>query len=163
MIVSKTQEGRTKSFLDQPTYLEGKPKGENSMLGKRRSSEPQRLGQERKVWMIWVKLNCLKSSDKSVLSSLIGKWLKPMPNVNNSWTPSCQSPTLGTGPMRSIKSRTDTLSHPNNVTMYRITGWPTGREPHGHGALVVVVGVTPHQGGRESRPQGEGEQVVSGT
>jgi hypothetical protein len=28
------------------------------------------------------------------------------------------------------------------------------------GASVVVVGVAPHQGGRESRPQGEGRQQV---
>jgi hypothetical protein len=39
-------------------------------------------------------------------------------------------------------------------------GSPTGREPYGDGGLVVVVGVTPHQGGRESRPQGEGGQVI---
>lgn len=31
---------------------------------------------------------------------------------------------------------------------------------HGDGGLIVVVGVTPHQGGRESRPQGEGGQVT---
>lgn len=39
-------------------------------------------------------------------------------------------------------------------------GSPTGREPHGDGGLVVVAGVTPGQGGRESRPQGEGGQVI---
>jgi hypothetical protein len=50
------------------------------------------------------------------------------------------------------------------VTLSRTTGTnvgsPTGREPYGDGGLVVVVGVTPHQGGRESRPQGEGGQVM---
>ena len=35
-----------------------------------------------------------------------------------------------------------------------------GREPHGDGGLVVVAGVTTGQGGRESRPQGEGGQVI---
>jgi hypothetical protein len=39
-------------------------------------------------------------------------------------------------------------------------GSPTGREPQGDGGLVVVAGVTPGQGGRESRPQGEGGQVT---
>jgi hypothetical protein len=39
-------------------------------------------------------------------------------------------------------------------------GSPTGREPYGDGVPVVVVGVTTHQGGRESRPQGEGVQVT---
>ena len=37
---------------------------------------------------------------------------------------------------------------------------PRGREPQGDGVLVVVVGVASHQGGRESRPQGEGAQVT---
>ena len=32
--------------------------------------------------------------------------------------------------------------------------------PIGDGGLVVVVGVTPDQGGRESRPHGEGGQVT---
>ena len=39
-------------------------------------------------------------------------------------------------------------------------GSPTGREPYGDGGLVVVAGVTPGRGGRESRPQGEGGQVM---
>ncbi|WP_433207221.1 hypothetical protein ACQP1G_21565 [Nocardia sp. CA-107356] len=39
-------------------------------------------------------------------------------------------------------------------------GSPKGRESHGDGVLVVVAGVTPGQGGRESRLQGEGEQVT---
>jgi hypothetical protein len=50
------------------------------------------------------------------------------------------------------------------VTLPRATGTnvgsPTGREPHGDGGPVVVAGVTPGQGGRESRPQGEGGQVI---
>ena len=41
------------------------------------------------------------------------------------------------------------------------TGSPTGREPYGDGVPIVVVGITSHQGGRESRPQGEGAQVVA--
>ena len=50
------------------------------------------------------------------------------------------------------------------VTLGRTTetnaGLPTGREPHGYGVPIVVVEVTIHQGGRESRPQGEGAQVA---
>jgi hypothetical protein len=38
-------------------------------------------------------------------------------------------------------------------------GSPKGREPYGDGVPVVVAGVTACQGGRESRPQGEGAQV----
>jgi hypothetical protein len=39
-------------------------------------------------------------------------------------------------------------------------GSPVGREPHGDGVPIVVVGVTAHQGGWESRPQGKGAQVT---
>src|SRR6516164_8839985 len=39
-------------------------------------------------------------------------------------------------------------------------GSPAGRESHGDRGPVVVAGVTPRQGGRESRPQGEGGQAV---
>jgi hypothetical protein len=39
-------------------------------------------------------------------------------------------------------------------------GWPTAREGHGHGARIVVVGVTPHQGRREGRLQGKAWQVL---
>ena len=50
------------------------------------------------------------------------------------------------------------------VTLPRTTetnaGSPVGRESYGDGGLVVVAGVTPGQGGRESRPQGEGGQVI---
>jgi hypothetical protein len=36
-----------------------------------------------------------------------------------------------------------------------------GREPYGDGEPVVVAGVTPRQGDRESRPQGEAAQVIT--
>ena len=39
-------------------------------------------------------------------------------------------------------------------------GSPKGREPEGDGVPVVVVGVAHHRGVRESRNQGEGEQVI---
>ena len=50
------------------------------------------------------------------------------------------------------------------VVLGRITGTnagsPAGREPHGDGVPIVVVRVTPHQGGRESRPQGLRREVA---
>jgi hypothetical protein len=53
------------------------------------------------------------------------------------------------------------------VTLFRMAetnvGSPTGREPYGDGVPVVVAGVTACQGGRESRPQGEGAQVTGHT
>jgi hypothetical protein len=47
-----------------------------------------------------------------------------------------------------------------NGSQQRTTGSPTGREPYGDTAIIVVVGVMPHQGGWESHPQGEGWQAV---
>ena len=46
-----------------------------------------------------------------------------------------------------------------NVRGIRNSGWPTGGDAYGHAVLVVVVGVTPHRGGRESRLQGKAGQV----
>jgi hypothetical protein len=51
------------------------------------------------------------------------------------------------------KSRSD-------VQQGRMRDQPLGREPQGDGVPIVVVGATTHQGGRESRPQGEGVQVA---
>jgi hypothetical protein len=33
-----------------------------------------------------------------------------------------------------------------NVYCIRKAGWPTGGDAYGHRVLIVVVGVTPHQG-----------------
>ena len=52
------------------------------------------------------------------------------------------------------------LSHARHVRRRRTAGSPTGREPYGDGVPIVVVGVTSHQGDRESRSQGEGAQVI---
>ena len=52
-----------------------------------------------------------------------------------------------------------TKRHPNsseNVIHDCTAGSPTRREPYGDGNSIVVGGVTCTQGGRESRPQGEG-------
>ena len=51
----------------------------------------------------------------------------------------------------------------SDVQPGRTTRSPTGCEPYGDGASRGAVGVTTDQGGRESRPQGEGRQVFSTT
>jgi hypothetical protein len=53
------------------------------------------------------------------------------------------------------------LRRARHVQRRRTTGSPTGREPYGDGVPVVVAGVTTCQGGRESRPQGKGAQVIT--
>ena len=53
------------------------------------------------------------------------------------------------------------LRHARHVWRKGNSGWPTGREPYGHGVSVVVAGVASGRGGRESRLQGEGTQVLT--
>jgi len=53
----------------------------------------------------------------------------------------------------------DTYSRPRYVQFVRNTGLPKGRESYGDGAAIVVVGVTTQRGTRESRVQGEVQQV----
>jgi hypothetical protein len=63
-------------------------------------------------------------------------------------------------PVRAIKEMSGAPTSRSDVQQRRTRDQPTGREPHGDGVPIVVVRVTPHQGGRESRPQGEGAQVT---
>ena len=60
--------------------------------------------------------------------------------------------------MRRFTSRTDTLRHSDNVSYDWTMGLPTGREPYGNGAAIVVGGVTTTHGDGESPSQGEGRQ-----
>ena len=57
------------------------------------------------------------------------------------------------------RERTGRLRHARYVQRKRNSGSPKGRQPYGDGVPVVVVGVTPHQGERESRLQGQVAQV----
>lgn len=50
---------------------------------------------------------------------------------------------------------TDGHLHSLHVSHKRNLGWPSLREQKGHGAVVVLVGVTPDQGAEESSAQRE--------
>ena len=63
-------------------------------------------------------------------------------------------------PVRAIKEMSRTPKSRSDVRQGRTRDQPSGREPQGDGVPIVVVGATTHQGGRESRPQGEGAQVT---
>ena len=63
-------------------------------------------------------------------------------------------------PVRAIKEMSRTPKSRSDVRQGRTRDQPSGREPQGDGVPIVVVGVATHQGGRESRPQGEGAQVA---
>jgi hypothetical protein len=49
-----------------------------------------------------------------------------------------------------------------HVRLDRNSGWPTGRKAQGHGASIVLVGVTTYQGAWESQAQGKGKQGSTG-
>jgi hypothetical protein len=63
-------------------------------------------------------------------------------------------------PVRAFKETNGTPKSRYIRTAGTNVGSPTGREPYGDGVPILVVGATTHQGGRESRPQGEGAQVT---
>ena len=63
-------------------------------------------------------------------------------------------------PVRAIKEMSGTPTSRSDVQQGRTRDQPSGREPQGDGVPIVVVELTIHQGGRESRPQGEGAQVT---
>jgi hypothetical protein len=112
-----------------------------------------------KTWVIWSRLDCFKPS---------GSWCQGRPRHNDSCRasyrsnllkPGCELSRREHGVMNPIKPRTGTYSHPIEVTYDCTTGLPTGRESYGNGDPIVVVGVTPHQGGCDiKQPQGEGGQ-----
>jgi hypothetical protein len=58
-------------------------------------------------------------------------------------------------PVRAFKEANGTPKSRYIRTAGTNVGSPTGREPYGDGVPIVVVRFTPHQGGRESRPQGD--------
>ncbi len=62
--------------------------------------------------------------------------------------------------MRAFKEMSGTPTSRCYVQQGRTWDRLRDASPIGDGGLVVVVGVTPDQGGRESRPQGEGSQVT---
>jgi hypothetical protein len=62
--------------------------------------------------------------------------------------------------MRTFKEMNGTPKSRSIRTTRTNVGSPTGRESYGDAGPVVVAGVTPCQGVRESRNQGEGGQVI---
>jgi hypothetical protein len=66
----------------------------------------------------------------------------------------------GDAPVRAFKEMSGPPTFRSTRTTRTNAGSPMGRESHGDGGLVVVAGVAPRQGVRESRKQGEGGQVI---
>jgi hypothetical protein len=151
-------EGR---FLGPMAYPDPKGERNGSMLGKRRSCSGVRGDASRDPRdMAKAELPESQSPEDAKIRPperhLIPAPRSAMPSL--AW----QSQPSGRGALPSEGNQGDEWDA--YVTLGRATetnaGLPTGREPHGDGVPIVVVRVTPHQGGRESRPQGEGAQVA---
>src|SRR3954470_15148523 len=116
-----------------------------------------------KTRVIWRRPDCLKPSSRGwkCASSDIQR---PERSHQYQANPLCFAPTfrLVDGEQRAYsRERTGRLRHARYVQRKGNSGSPKGREPYGDGVPVVVVGVTPHQGERESRLQGQVAQVFT--
>ena len=131
-----------------------KTKGKYSTSGKRPMGEvvdPML----RKTRSVWLKLNCLNSSFQGVMPPQ----RKQRPKSSCRCIPEsfgCSGNTSARHrmPARHFKEANGEPNPIYHVQLVRNAGSPKGRESYGDGALVVVRG-------RESRPHGEGGQVLT--
>src|SRR5512132_3497435 len=150
-------EGR---FLGPMAYPDPKGERDSSMLGKRRSCSGVRGGAS------WDPCDMAKAGLPESQSPEDAKIRPPEGHLlpaPRSATASCRGRNLRgveRCPVRAIKEMSGTPTSRSDVRQRRTRDQPTGREPYGDGVPIVVVGATTHQGGRESRPQGEGAQVT---
>ncbi len=148
-------------FLGPMAYPDPKGERNNSMLGKQRSC----LG---------VKGDALRDPCDMAKAGLPesqspddGTWrpperhMLPAPRSATTSFAGCRNLRgVERCPVRAIKEISVAPKSRSDVQQRRTRDQPTGREPHGDGVPIVVVRLTPHQGGRESRPQGKGAQVT---
>jgi len=146
--------------LGRLTYLNPKGAGDNSMLGKRWLSgtltgkAPQDLCATAKARppepQSPLGASALLPEQRLITGTVVCCSLNRIP-----WQPSHDRRWL----TRPFKGMSGAPTAHSDGRQRRTAGWPTAREGHGHGVLILLVGVTPHQGDRETRSQGEGAQV----
>ena len=151
-------EGR---FLGPMTYPDPKGERNNSMPGRRRSCLGVRVTR-RGTRVIWRKAGLPKSqSPDDETRRPPERHMLPAPRSATTSFAGCRNlRSVERSPVRGIKEMSGTPTSRSDVQQRRTRDQPSGREPQGDGVPIVVVGVAPHQGGRESRPQGEGAQVA---
>ncbi len=141
--------------------LDPKGKGDNSMPGNHRSCLDVRngaVGDPRDMAKAGL-LEAQSPEDES--SHPPERRLKPAPCSATVSILRCRNlRSTERCPVRAFKEMSGTPT--SRCYMQPGRTWDRLRDasPIGDGGLVVVVGVTPDQGGRESRPQGEGGQVT---
>jgi hypothetical protein len=113
--------------------------------------------------VIWLRLDCLNPNPQlmQVVTSAGKTPVIPAPYpAPASADGRCNLRDMERYPVRALKGMSGEPKSRSIRTARTNVGSPKGSEPYGDGGPVVVVRVTPHQGGRESRPQGEGGQVT---
>lgn len=159
----KQSHRRSTNTHGSAAYLDGKPEGNKSMLAKGRSLEGVEdvasRGPGDKVKTKMFESQCtsdeIRTSPDHDAYSMRGcrytLFSTPRAEAIDRQTVG-KEPTQGHG--RDTYVALERLLHEN-------VGSSKGREPQDDGVSIVVVGVATHLGGRESRLQGEGKQVLA--
>jgi hypothetical protein len=153
------------SFLSLMAYLSPKGRiGENSMPVKQRPCPGTRNGvlRDSSDMVNIARLPEPQFPEDATLRPS-ERYLKPMPHhALKSGLLQCNLRGVERFLVKEFKGMSGAPKSLYNVqqgrTWDRLTG--TSHVPYGDTGPVLAVGVTPHQGGRESRPQGEGGQVI---
>jgi hypothetical protein len=160
--VSLAQPGGTRRNVSGSANLPGTERGRGQEhAGKAGTEDQTRKSVSRKTRVAWQKLHCLKSSPTRFSRRPAGARQK---DGDFSLRTACvggrcprrgqPQPPRGRGASKGLVQRTNGLPKRRSDVSYRGSkGSPTGREPYGDGAPIVVCG-------RESRPPGKGGQVI---
>jgi hypothetical protein len=148
-------------FLGLMAYPDPKGKRDNSMPGKRRSC-PGVRGEASRDPRDTAKAGLPEAeSPEGAKIRPSERHLLPAPHSATASFACCRNLRgVERCPVKAIKEMCRTPKSRSDVHQGRTRDQPSGREPQGDGVPIVVVEVTIHQGGRESRPQGEGAQVT---
>jgi hypothetical protein len=170
LVIWLSQNGLGETTVGQATYLDAKAEGDNSMSSKRGPSEGVygKFAPQDPHDMVRARLPESQFPAAQVVTPRSPRLEAGPPLTDN--TKQCRdipdlvswpghSPNGGRWTTSPFKGTNGTPTSCYYSQQQSTTGLPTGREPYGNGVPVVVVGVTTDQGGRESRPQGEGGQV----
>jgi hypothetical protein len=161
-VVSPAQPGGTRrNVLGSTAYLEAKARGDSSMPVKRWPPEASVGGAPQDPCDMAKAGLPAAQSPAGASDHPSERRLEPMPDHASARTRG-RGNLRGTDrrPARTVKEMSGRPTSRSIRTTKTNAGSPVGREPYGDGVPIVVVGVTSHQGGRESRPQGEGAQVI---
>ena len=148
-------------FLGQMAYPDPKGERDSSMPAKRRSC-PGVRGEVSRDPRDMAKAG-LPEAESPEDAKIRPSERHPIPaplSATASFAGCCNLRGVERCPVRAIKEMSRTPKSRSDVQRGRTRDQPSGREFQGDGVPIVVAGATTRQGGRESRPQGEGAQVA---